>query len=117
MVEVTVAQPGFYIFAGISASSSWNYVDTAIILMDDCNAGTCINSIQSDGGAELYTCLDVGTHTFVVASNTTVATAFMNISFDCYTCEDAEGSGFECIHCGTVGDESSTWSSVKARFQ
>ena len=117
VVEVTVTQPGFYVFGGVSASSSWNIVDTAIMLMDDCNAGTCISSLQTDGVTELYACLDVGTHTFVVASNTTVATAFMNIGFGCHTCVEAEAVGFECAHCGTVSNESSTWGSVKTRFQ
>jgi hypothetical protein len=65
VVEVTVTQAGFYVFSGTSASSSWVYVDTAIMLMDDCNAGTCISSLQTDSVTHLYTCLDVGTHIFV----------------------------------------------------
>jgi len=117
VVDVTVTQAGFYVFGGISADAAWSYVDTAIMLMDDCNAGTCLSSLQTDHMTELYTCLDAGTHTFVVASNTTVPTAFMNIGFGCYTCEDAEASGFECVHCGTVSDESSTWGSVKSMFK
>ncbi len=117
VVEVTVAQAGWIRFSGISASSSGNIVDTAIMLMDDCAAGTCLASVQGNHMTDLDTCLDVGTHTFVVASNTTAPTAFMNIGIMCPTCEDAGVYGFECIYCGTIDSAGSTWGSVKARFE
>jgi len=117
VVEVTVTQAGFYALSAISISSAWNFVDTAVMLMDDCNAGTCISSHQTDHQTDLYTCLDVGTHTFVVASNTTAATAGIVIDFGCYTCDDAEFFGFECVHCGSVSNVNSTWGSVKAIYK
>ena len=117
VVEVTVTEPGWKHFAGISASASMSIVDTAIILMDDCNAGTCLGSTQALGMAELDVCLGLGTFTFVVASNTTAPTAFMNIGLLCPTCEDAVAYGFECSYCGTVSSEASSWGSLKARFQ
>ncbi len=89
------------------------------MLMDDCNAGTCISSATSpDGVASLMTCLDSGTHTFVVASNTTDPTGFMNVGLDCgWTCEDAETFGFPCIHCDTVDSKTTMWGDLKAQYR
>ncbi len=116
VIEVTVTNPGWIAFRGISAASSWNIVETAIILMDDCSAGTCTNSVQGMGLMQLDVCLDVGTYSFVVASNTTASTAFMNIDLQCLTCEDAVAYGLGCSLCQTVDNEDEAWGSVKARF-
>jgi hypothetical protein len=116
-VEVTVTQPGFYAFQGISAAASQVIVDTAIILMDDCGAATCVSSEQSDGVTGLLVCLDVGTHTFVVASNTTASTAFMNIGFQCLTCAEALANEFDCPLCNTVKTETNTWGFMKMLFR
>ncbi len=117
VIEVTVTTPGWIRFTGISASSSGVIVDTAIMLMDDCGALSCLDSVQGSHQTDLDTCLDVGVHTFVVASNTTAPTAFMNIGIVCLTCEDAVTYGFECVYCGTVGGEASPWGAVKALFE
>ena len=112
-----VTQPGWFRFVGISAAGAMNIVETAVILMDDCNAGTCVDSAQAFGMTELDVCLDYGLHTFVVASNTTAPTAFMNIGLVCLTCEDAAASGFECVHCGTVDADRNDWSDVKSMYR
>ena len=117
VVNVTVAQAGWIRFAGASASASMAYVDTAIMLMGDCAAGTCLASEQSPGLTELDVCLDVGTHTFLVASHTTAPGAFMNIGLACQTCLQAEQYGFPCPYCNAVADEGTTWGSLKARFE
>ena len=123
VVEVTIATPGFYAFSGLSAYDPGafpaNIVDTTIMLMDDCVAGTCIDSATSSSGtANLLVCLDAGTHLFVVASNTTDPDGFMNIGLNCtLTCEDAEAIEFPCVHCGTVGNETKAWGAVKERFR
>lgn len=116
-VEVTVTEPGFYRFSGISGASSGNTVDTAIILMDDCGAGTCVDSAQGGGQVDLDTCLDAGTYTFVVASNTTASTGFMNIGLLCPSCVDVIAAGIECVYCEPVGSENESWGSVKGHFE
>lgn len=117
VIDVAVTTPGWYRFVAISASSSWNIVPSAVILMDDCGAGTCLASVQNTGTAELDMCLDVGTHQVVVASATTAPTAFMNIGLACLTCAEAETYGFECSFCGTVGSETGTWGYLKSIFR
>jgi len=123
VVEVTIATPGVYAFSGLSAYDPGaippNVVDTTIMLMDDCGAGTCLDSATASGGmATLLACLDAGPHLFAVASNTTDPDGFMNIGLNCaLTCEDAEAIEFPCVHCGTVDGETETWGAVKARFR
>lgn len=117
VVEVTVTQAGWIRFVGTSASSSMVNVATALMLMDDCAAGTCLSSTQSSGLAELDVCLDVGTHTFVVASNTTAPGAFMNIGISCQTCAQALTFGFPCPYCDPVGDAGAAWGSLKAQYR
>jgi hypothetical protein len=117
VIEVTVTVPGLFIFSGISAAASQVIVDTAIILMDDCAAGTCLDSAQSSGVTDLSVCLDAGTHTFVVASNTTAPTAFMNIGISCPSCVDANNWGFTCVFCQPVDNEDGTWGSMKGHFE
>ncbi|MBU2499988.1 hypothetical protein KJ682_01530 [bacterium] len=117
VIDVTVTTPGWYRFAAVSASSSMNIVPSAVILMDDCGAGTCLASVENSDMAELDMCLDVGTHQVVVASDTTAPTAFMNIGLFCLTCAEAETYGFECSFCGTVGSEAGTWGNLKSSFR
>jgi len=49
--EMTIATPGFYAFSGLSVYDPGalpaNIVDTTIMLMDACSAGTCIDSATS----------------------------------------------------------------------
>ncbi len=116
-IEVTVTTPGWYTFIAISAAASWNVVPSAVMLMDDCGAGTCLDSVTAPDQAQLEMCLDTGTHTLVVASDTTAPTAFMNIGLFCHTCEDAVAYGFECVHCGTVSAEDLRWGEIKSRFR
>lgn len=117
VVQVDITQAGWVRFAGVSAASSGVYVATAIMLMDDCAAGVCIASTQNSSMAELDVCLDVGSHTFVVASHTTAAGAFMNIGIICPTCAQAETAGFPCPYCETVGNEDASWGSVKSQYR
>lgn len=117
VIEVTVTEPGLVAFSAVSAASSMNIVETAVILMDDCNAGSCLDSVQTLGMAQLAVCLDVGSHRFVVASNTTAPTAFMNTGIACFTCAEAVSYGYDCVLCQTVDDETTAWGSVKARFR
>jgi hypothetical protein len=67
--------------------------------------------------AELDVCLDVGAHTFVVASHTTAPGAFMNIGIICPTCEQAQTAGFPCPYCDTVGNEGASWGAVKSQYR
>lgn len=117
VIDVTVTTPGWIRFSGISAAASWDIVETAIILMDDCGAATCLESAQSMGMTDLDLCLNVGVHTFVVASNTTAPTAFMNTGIQCLSCEDANAYGFECVYCGSVGSDRAAWGELKSRFR
>ena len=117
VVEATVAQPGWIRFVGVSAVSSGAHVTTAIMLMDDCAAGTCLASTQDLDLAELDVCVDAGTHTFVVASHTTAPGAFMDISMACLTCAQAQAYGFPCPACEVVGNEGAVWGAVKSRFR
>lgn len=116
-VEINVTTPGWYVMQGTSAAGTWNVVETAFILMDDCGAATCIDSAVSMGVTTLDMCLDIGTHTVIVASNTTAPTAFMNIGMACPTCAEAQTYGFECVHCGTVSTEVGGWGELKAMFR
>lgn len=117
VVNVTVAQAGWIRFVGASASASMAFVDTAIMLMGDCAAGTCLAGVQDTGLAELDVCLDVGTHKFLVASHTTAPGAFMNIGLSCQTCLQAEQFGFPCPYCNAVADEGTTWGSLKGTYR
>lgn len=117
VVQVNVTTAGWVRFSGISASASMTIVPTAIMLMDDCAAGSCISSAQGTGMVDLDTCLDVGAHTFVVASNTTAPTAFMNIGISCQTCAQAETFGFVCPYCDAVGDDDASWGTVKSLYR
>lgn len=117
VIRVTAPQAGVYVLGGASASASMVFVDTAIMLMSDCSAGTCLASVQNSGVAQLNACLDVGVHTFVVASHTTAPGAFMNVSLSCLTCAQAETAGIACSYCNAVADEATSWGSLKARFE
>ena len=117
VVEVNITVPGFYVVAGTPGISFGVTADTAVMQMDDCSAGTCIASEQGSGVTMLYSCLDVGTHTFVVASDTTDPMAVVNMGLECMTCVEADMVEFECVHCGTVDDEESSWGSVKSQFK
>ena len=92
-------------------------VATAILLMDDCSAGTCVSSAQSTGVTDLGACLDVGTYTFVVASQTAAPNAVVNMGLACLTCAQAESYGLVCPYCGTVGNDSTVWGSLKLQYR
>lgn len=117
VIDVTLIEAGYIAFAGISAASSGNIVETAILLMDDCGALTCMDSVQGNGMMQLEACLDAGTYTFVVASNTTASTAFMNIGLLCPSCADIVAGGITCVYCQPVELDGHSWGSVKSRFE
>lgn len=117
VIDLDITDPGFYGFSGVSAASSFNIVNTALILMDDCGAGTCLDSVQSSGMAQMTMCLDAGVHKIVVASNTTAATAVLNVGLSCFTCQDAIDYGYECVYCGSVATEQGDWGTIKSRFR
>jgi len=120
VVDVTVAVGGWMSFGAIAASSPnpGTGVATAVILMDDCASGTCVTSEQSTGVTQLNVCLEPGSHTFVVASQTTAPGAVINMGLNCITCEQAESYGLgACAACGAVSIESENWGSLKSRFK
>ncbi len=117
VVEVTVAQGGYFLFSAVTGIAFATTTNTDIMLMDDCSAGTCVSSVQGDGVTDLSVCLDAGTHTFVVASQTTLPTAIVNMGFACLTCEQAEAHGVVCSYCGTVGNDSTDWGSLKLQYR
>lgn len=118
VVEVTVTQGGWINFAATTPTGFGASALTAIMLMDDCAAGTCVSSIQSSGVAQLDACLEPGTHTFVVASNSTAPTAYLQMDIVCVSCEQAGTWGYPaCPACNPVGDEAASWGSLKARFK
>lgn len=117
VVEVSVAQAGWVQFSATTGVGFANIVTTAVILMDDCAAGTCVSSAQSNGVTDLGACLDVGTHTFVVASNTTAANAVLNMGIACLTCAQVDSYGLVCPYCGTVSDEGAAWGSLKLQYR
>jgi len=90
---------------------------TAVMLMDDCAAGTCVSSAQGNSVTDLGVCLDAGTYTFVVASQTTLPTAIVNMGFACLTCAQAEAYELDCPYCGTVGNDSTDWGSLKLQYR
>lgn len=118
VVEVTLTEPMLINFAGLSAVSGQGFVATEILLMDDCAAGTCAESAYSAASmAELITCLDTGTYTFVVASQTQSPAGFMNIGLFCATCQEAVDAGYTCELCMAVGNEAVPFGELKARFR
>jgi hypothetical protein len=117
VVEMTTAQAGWVQFAGVSALGSGVHVNTVIILMDDCAAGTCVTSAQGLSMAELGVCLEAGTHTFVVASQTAAPGAIMNISAACLTCAQTEAYGLSCPACQVVGNEDAAWGTLKTHYR
>jgi hypothetical protein len=119
VVNVTVTTGGWVAMAAVSAASAspGTWVDSAIILMDDCGAGTCVTSTQSTGVTQLNVCVEPGVHTFIIASHTTAPGAVVNFSPACFTCEQADGNGFgPCAACGAVSTEPESWGSLKSRF-
>lgn len=118
VVNVTVTTGGWVDFAATAGTGPGAGVATAVILMDDCAAGTCLASEQSTGVTQLDVCLEPGTHTFVVAAHTTAPGAILNMGLMCLTCVQAETMGLTgCPACGgAVPGEDESWGSVKARF-
>jgi len=118
VVNVTVAQGGWVRFVATAGTGPGATLTTKIILMDDCGAGTCVDSAQSNGVTELDACLEAGSHTYVVATNSTAPNAALNMDLVCLTCAQAESLGLTgCPACSPVGDEAASWGSLKARFQ
>lgn len=120
VVNVNVTTGGWMAMAAASASSvnPGTGVASAIILMDDCGAGTCVTSTQSTGVAQLNVCLEPGVHTFIIASHTTAPGAVVNFSPACITCAQAETYGLGlCAACGAVSTEPESWGSLKSRFK
>ena len=119
VVSVTLTTGGWVHFAAAAASGGpGTGVANAIYLMDDCGAGTCTDSAQSSGVADLIVCLEPGIHTFVVATTTTVPGAVINMGMNCLTCEQADTYGLgACAACGAVSVERESWGSLKSRFQ
>jgi hypothetical protein len=117
VVAVTVAQAGWFQFSATTGVGFGTTVATAVLLMDDCAAGTCVSSAQSTSVTDLGACLDVGTYTFVVASQTTAPTAVVNMGLACLTCAQAESYGLVCPYCGTVGNDSTVWGSLKLQYR
>lgn len=117
VVELTTAQAGWVQFSGISALISGTHVTTVIMLMDDCATGTCLASAQGPDVVDLGVCLEAGTHTFVVASQTDLPTSIMNIGAACLTCAQAQSYGIACPACDAVGDEGADWGSLKALYR
>lgn len=117
VVNVTVAQGGWVRFVATAGTGPGSPLTTKIILMDDCDAGTCADSAQSGGVTELDACLEAGTHTYVVATNSTSPGAALNMDLVCLTCAQAGELGLTgCAACDPVSDEASSWGSFKARF-
>ena len=117
VVNVTVTQGGWVRFLAIAGEGISVHYTTKVILMDDCGAGTCVDSAQSNGITELDSCLEAGTHTYIVATNSTAPTAAIQMDLLCLTCEQAQTIGLTgCAACDPVSDESSSWGSFKARF-
>ncbi len=117
VIELTTAQAGWVQFSGISALISGTHVTTVIMLMDDCAAGTCLASAQGPDVVDLGVCLEAGTHTFVVASQTAAPTSIMNLGAACLTCAQAQSYGIACPACDAVGDVGADWGSLKALYR
>ena len=118
VVNVTMAQGGWVHFVATAGIGINTQITAAIIQMGDCGAGTCIDSAQSGGVTEFDACLDTGAHTFIVATNSTAPNAILNMDLMCLTCAQAETMGLVgCPACGAVGDETSSWGSLKAQFK
>jgi len=117
VVELTTAQAGWIQFSGISALISGTHVTTVIMLMDDCATGTCHASAQGPDMVDLGVCLEAGTHTFVVASQTAAPTSIMNIAAACLTCAQAQSYGIACPACDAVGDVGTAWGSIKTQYR
>lgn len=120
VVNVTMTTGGWVDFAATAGLGPGSPVATDVMLMDDCAAGTCLAVERSSGGVtQLDVCLDVGTHTFVVATQTTAPGAAINMGLMCLTCAQAETLGLTgCPACGgAVPGESESWGSLKARFK
>jgi hypothetical protein len=118
VVEVTITQGGWVNFTAGTSTGVGSSAQTAIMLMDDCGAGTCVSSIQSDGLVHLLSCLEPGTYTYVVASDSTSPTAYLQMDITCVSCEQAETWGYPvCPACNPVGDEAANWGSLKAQFK
>jgi len=118
VVEMTLTEPGWVGFQGISAVSGQpGFVQTTIMLMDDCGAGTCLDSATSGSIAELIVCLDAGTHTVVFASQTQDPNGFFNIGASCVSCEDAAGGGYFCDICQAVGNDALPFGELKSMFR
>lgn len=119
VVNVNVTTGGWVDFAATVATGPGASVATAVILMDNCAAGTCVASEQSTGVTQLDVCLEPGTHTFVVAAHTTAPNAIGNMGLMCLTCAQAETMGLTgCPACGgTVSTQEESWGSLKARFK
>lgn len=118
VVNVTVAQGGWVRFLATAGTGPGATLVTKIILMDNCGAGTCVDSAQSNGVTELDACLEAGTHTYVVATNSTSPSAAINMDILCLTCAQAGTLGLTgCAACEPVSDEASSWGSFKVRFK
>lgn len=118
VVDVTVAQGGWVRFVATAGTGPGATLTTKIILMDDCGAGTCVSSAQSNSVTELDACLEAGTHTYIVATNSTAPNAVLNMDLVCLTCAQAESLGLTgCPACSPVGDEAASWGSLKAQFK
>lgn len=118
VVNVTVAQGGWLRFVATAGTGPGASLTTAVILMDDCGAGTCVDSAQSSSVTELDACLEAGTHTYVVATNSTLPNAILQMDLVCITCEQADLLGLTgCPACSPVGDEAASWGSLKALFK
>lgn len=117
VVDVAVTQAGWVQFSATTGVGFGTTVTTAVMLMDDCAAGTCVSSAQGNGVTDLGVCLDVGTHTFVVASQTTAPNAIVNMGVACLTCAQAESYGLVCPYCGAVGNDGAAWGSLKLQYR
>lgn len=117
VVNVTVTQGGWLRFVATAGTGPGATLVTKIILMDDCSGDTCVDSAQSNGVTELDSCLEVGSHTYVVATQSTAPNAAINMGLMCLTCAQAQTIGLTgCAACDPVSDEASSWGSFKARF-
>lgn len=118
VVNVTVTQGGWVRFVATAGQGISTHYTTKVILMDDCGAGTCVDSAQSNGLTELDSCLEAGTYTYIVATNSTAPAAVLQMDIICLTCAQGELLGLTgCAACNPVSDESSSWGSFKVRFK
>jgi hypothetical protein len=119
VIEVTVTTAGVYAVSATGGTGQFGvFLEAAILQMDDCGAGTCLDSAMvTTGAAQLTLCLDAGAYTFVAAVHGTAPTDIISTGMQCITCADALQGGFSCSYCDPIGANNPNWSSLKGRFQ